>query len=112
MLIVQNVSDHPLRDDGFDIEYRVKVVKDNKELHRTRLHRQLRHEPGLPELDLGGPPDARKIDAGATVTREFNLAKYYEFEGPGKYSVHVEILDLSGKWSTNTVKFEMQSPSQ
>ncbi len=112
VLTVQNMSDHPLQDDGFDLEYRVTVLKDNKELRRTRLYRQLRHEPGLPELDMGGPPDARRIDVGATVTREFDLAKYYEFEGPGKYSVYVEILDLSGKWRTNTVVFEMQTSSQ
>jgi hypothetical protein len=52
VLTVQNLSDYPLHDNDIDIAYRVTVLQNNKEALRTRLHRQLRHEPGVPDIEF------------------------------------------------------------
>jgi hypothetical protein len=87
------------------------VEGEKGEVTRTTLHRQLRHEPGVPGLPISGPPEAQEVKAGQTAIRQFDLAKYYVLGAPGKYSVYVEYLDEEGKWQrTNTVQFTVRTP--
>ena len=78
---------------------RVYVEGPKGEPPTTLLQRQLtnRLKPGEPGINLGGyrPPIAPAGRPGDTFIMKYDLAAYYDFKEPGKYTVYIEVLDLS-----------------
>jgi hypothetical protein len=71
------------------------------------------HQPGLPELAIGGPPQARERSLGEKTIRRYDLTKYYDLSTPGKYFVDMEFLDDTEHWSRpSTVQVEIQAVSE
>jgi hypothetical protein len=82
-----------------------------------------RHSHG--DLRLGdgpdlaeGPVDCPVIAPGASISRTYDLTKYYDLNVPGKYTAYMEFRDEPkgpagpGIWlRTNTVQFEIVPPS-
>ncbi|GGA73516.1 hypothetical protein GCM10011507_26380 [Edaphobacter acidisoli] len=88
---------------------------------KTELYRHLLGDfrrgdgPALPS----GPVAGRSIAPGSVDSQKYDLSYFYVLNTPGNYSVYLEIYDPtgpkngSGHWlRTNTVKFEIQAPSQ
>ncbi len=109
-IAVKNVSNESYYGDDFLPH----IEGEKGELTRTEYHRRRRrHEPGMPELAVMGPPPDREIKAGKTGYRGLPLGAYYDLSAPGKYSVYVEYRYENGKWQrTNTVQFTVQAPAR
>jgi hypothetical protein len=71
-------------------EFLPHVEGEKGEMTRTLYHRQRRHDPSLPGLAIGGPPNANERAAGKTTVRQCGLTKYYNLGIPAKYSIYVE----------------------
>ena len=123
MLTQTNISKHAiLLENG--LPARVHILGEKGEPPKTYYYRQLLHEPGLPglvdgpggftHLDIPGekPYHDEGIPPGGSVVSIHDLKMMYDLV-PGKYTVFLEVQDLSGVWlRTNTVHFEILSPTQ
>jgi hypothetical protein len=121
ILTTKNISKQNLFP-SLSSDWRLHVEGEKGEPPRTYYHRQVRHEPGLPALDDGGPAryplniEGEKpyegIPPGESDVMQFDLTVYYDLI-PGQYTVYLEVQDKAGVWlRTNTVHFEIQPPPQ
>ena len=121
VMTIKNISSNAIWFSTASHLYRVHITNKDGEPSKTELHRHQLGDfrpgdgPGL----LSGPVAGRDIAPGAVDAQKYDLAAYYDLSKPGDYSVYLEIYDPagpkdgSGHWlRTNTVKFEMQAPSQ
>jgi hypothetical protein len=100
---------------------RVRVVGEAGEPPTTLYQRQVTQtlRPGEPGLMMGGfEPEIRP---SFSSDREYDLSMFYNLSKPGKYTVYIEVLDVSapetkhgaGLWvRSKTVQFEIQAPNQ
>ena len=121
LLTSKNICKHNLFP-SLSSDTRVHLEVENGEPPLTYRHRQLRGEAGLPTLAGGGPgriplnvPGEKPyegIPPGGSDVEIVDLGELYKLI-PGKYTVYLEVQDLSGVWlRTNTVHFEIQPPTQ
>jgi hypothetical protein len=98
---------------------RVHVEGETGEPPTTLYQRQVTHKlrPGERELRMGGfEPE---IWPTFSSDRKYDLSQYYDLSKPGKYTVYIEVLDVSasetkhgaGLWvRSKTAQFEMLAP--
>jgi hypothetical protein len=100
-------------------EDRVHVEGEAGEPPTTLYQRQVTHtlRPGEPELMMGGYEP--EIWPTFSSERKYDLSLLYDLSKPGKYTVYIEVLDVSapetkhgaGLWvRSKTVPFEIQAP--
>ncbi len=121
LLTMKNISKHNLFPKFFS-DYRLHVEGESGEPPLTYRHRQLRREPGLPQLDGGGPPSYPVNEPGKKTyegippdgmdVENIDLTVLYDLV-PGQYTVYLDVRDQAGVWlRTNTVHFEILPPTQ
>jgi hypothetical protein len=83
-------------------------------LYQRQVTQTLR--PGEPQLRMGGfEPE---IWPTFSSDRKYDLSQYYDLSKPGKYTVYIEVIDLSASkgyavWvRSKTAQFEMLAPNQ
>jgi hypothetical protein len=111
----KNISNHPI-DIGNGLPWRLHVEREGGgEPPLTVYHRQLRGDPSVPGLALGGPGrtplnvEGEKpyegIPSGGSDIQKLDLTNYYTLAS-GEYTVYMEARDVSGVWlRTNSVQF-------
>jgi hypothetical protein len=99
---------------------RVHVEGEAGEPPTTLYQRQVTQtlQPGEPQLRMGGfEPE---IWPTFSSDRKYDLSGFYDLSKPGKYTVYIEVLDVSapetkhgtGLWvRSKTVPFEIQAPN-
>ena len=99
---------------------RVQVEGEAGEPPTTLYQRQVTQtlRPGEPQLRMGGfEPE---IWPTFSSDRKYDLSLFYDLSKPGKYTVYIEVLDVSaaeskhgaGLWvRSKTVPFEIQAPN-
>jgi hypothetical protein len=95
---------------GLDPLYRIYVEGPKGEPQTTALQRQLTGRPKLGDPVLRMDRYGVFIDPGKSITKQYDLSRYYDFKDPGKYTVYIDVEDESAPETGTGAGLWVRSP--